>query len=100
MGMFDYIKVEIETPPLGSGIMFQTKSLHRQLFEYTITKDKRLILSKKFDGPQDKFVECSEDVKYSGILKFYEYRSDMDPNWYEYDATFENGVMVKIERAK
>lgn len=68
MGMYDYVKcrhkLPSDTPPgLGKDVLFQTKSLSRQMFTYTIHEDGSLGVD---DERQQKYAD-----NYSGEIVFY-----------------------------
>ncbi len=95
MGMFDYIKCEINLPDTNKKMqkrIFQTKSFGCFLDTYIITKDKKLILISK---------EGNKTITYHGDINFYTStgsHEDKTFKWYEYVARFTNGKVENIKK--
>jgi hypothetical protein len=127
MGMFDTISVSDSLPyseeMLSLGFVnkksFQTKDLGKSMAHYAIQdgllyiekykneewiegdKDSRDFLSRL--GHLERTGRYLEIVPHHGIISFYEYHQDVDGKWdcwVEFDATFTNGKVEKIELAE
>ena len=96
MGMFDYVRVELELPnrpPWASS--FQTKSRHRELATIVL----------KANGEVWEIDNLGDGEPYpamwTGELRFYDIPPD--PNrrgWVEYLAQVERGKVVRVEQVK
>mgnify|MGYP003319376994 CR=1 FL=1 len=104
MGVYDYLRVEMELPNVAYGrhvpeelvvntnSLFQTKSLDKDLKHYLLDKDGVL----RTNG---------EPVKFSGVLKFYTFdrfnygvsEATILGHWYEFRATLKKGVVQDCE---
>ncbi len=90
MGMFDYVRVEYSVPDMPpstlQNLMWQTKDLENQLFQYVVNKEGELTLhgeKQEFTGRLDL---CSmTGSPFSGDLKFY-----------DLFIQFEQGDLVRI----
>lgn len=120
MGMFDEIKVNLDLLPLNddernilANDIFQTKSLHRCMDEYEISKEGKLLLhsyriestpyepdnSKDWTvtfGKLKRIFERTSIVDYHGIINFY--GVGKDDKIYEFNAKFTDGNLVTIVR--
>jgi hypothetical protein len=99
MGMFDYIRCEIELPndKISQDDEFQTKSLHCALDHFTITKTGRLVAKPRkqldyLDAPAN---ERSEgiDVPFHGDMLMYRLEAD---KLADYVARFTHGTLEWI----
>ena len=98
MGMFDYVKCEVELPDGKTNeCEFQTKDFDDPYLEtYTITAEGRLIHDAvRYDiDPPDKHVG-KVDMNFHGVLNFYG-GLGVD-EWREFNAKFTDGKLVGIE---
>lgn len=123
MGMFDYIICEYPLPHKEvQDAQFQTKHLNCHMDNYTITKEGRLIWcrTRHKEVPEEerpyygkpewdkegfgmyiyrnigstKIVSVAQvDIQEHGSIRFY---IDVKSMWYEYEAIFEEGQIVKL----
>jgi hypothetical protein len=109
MGMFDYLKVEVELPDgtSGEGREFQTKDLESLLETYTITVDGKLIrhrVDMEWITDEAAFLggglhaipgtARDEDVPFHGDLTFY--GGVKDGFFRDYTARFTEGKLSRI----
>lgn len=126
MGMYDHIRCEYPLPdPIVQDELFQTKSLHRVLDEYTIASDGRLILhevryepvpaeDRPFYGTdewdENPFLQLigslrsvpldDVSVPYHGDIVFYTSLDADGRKWFEYRARFTEGALQWIRRVE
>lgn len=126
MGMYDYLRIGVDKLPvseeekriiIAENQEWQTKSLDCSLTEVTITDDGQLQV-KEYDletvpkeerpypdeegflgiiGSQKMVNIRIETLNYTGIINFY---TDINENWYEFDAEFIDGKLVSITGGK
>ena len=114
MGIFDIIIVEDKLPwtdeMWAEGLPnactdFQTKGLNNSLSTYKIEQGK-LWVQKFKEGKRgfdhtEQLGEYWEEISYHGVLAFYNYYQNDKPGnndcFIEFQATFTNGIMNKIE---
>lgn len=121
MGMFDNVIPECPLPDEAAKHVqeWQTKSFEQPfLHKYRITAEGRLLgelvhYEDRSDptAPEGSIAALAgcmtavhdgwEDTNYDGVLNFYGTTTpDWQGEWVEYDATFKNGQLEKIERMK
>ena len=112
MGMFDYLRVEIEIPGCGdcSAEEFQTKSLDNMMYNYVITTKGELYKeeweyewiednTRPLTGGYMKKIEGSYNRRYltefHGDVIFYDGRR-YNGKWRQYYARFTEGKLTKM----
>lgn len=112
--MFNYVNIDLSMLPctkeerddieLAGDYSFQTKSFQwPTLSTYDISQpikpgDCQLFrTSNDWREPVEERVEC-EPMKFTGLVTFY--GDGASGHWYEFDALFADGVLLKIERNK
>ena len=107
MGMFDWVKCEVELPDGFKSDSFQTKDMENLLCTYTITKEGRLIKTCPEWYIEEELPEIKEDTNFHGMFRFYGYEKGEKINdenfkfvWHEYNAKFTNGNLVSITKVE
>jgi hypothetical protein len=112
MGMFDYLRVEIEIPGCGdcSAEEFQTKDFENLMDQYVITKNGELYKEcweyKWIDDDSLQYIKSYLEripdsyrreylTNYHGDVNFYS-GSMIDSKWRDYYARFTDGKLTKI----
>lgn len=123
MGMYDSITINKKLLPVNenlknripNGQIYQTKSLSRLLYHYTINSSSLKIHKSEWedDGtyrdiagikfPNKKLIKkWTEKIDYTGKIVFYtdlDNLEEHDPNkWLEFEAKFISGKMINIKR--
>lgn len=95
--MFDWVNCDLPLEVDGYRLdhykgRFQTKDLNNLMETYTITKEKKLVLSS--NRFSDKL-----DLDFTGKINFYTFfiMEDDRQKWFEFIATFDKGMLVSIE---
>ena len=91
MGMFDWVKVEVDLPDeVDNTLDFQTKDFHCGLGSITINKAGRLIVPDCFNDGHIR------DSNFHGTFRLY--TATKDKEWIEFEATFREGQLQGFER--
>ena len=93
MGMFDYVRCEVELPDGFTGEL-QTKDLQCDLVTHVIREDGRLVVEQMDWRLTVKSQHVSD---FHGWLNFY---GGSHGDWHEYRAKFTDGHLVKIEQVE
>jgi hypothetical protein len=78
MGMYDEIKIHdnfLSDKLKGKDIIFQTKSLYNELFEFIIDENGNLMVNTNHESlpPLDRIKKEYKKVKYTGEIRCYNY---------------------------
>ena len=101
MGLFDTVCVLMPLPdfPAEAERDFQTKTLDDPYLRvYDLTADGRLVQIEA-GGHEPITGSLPHDTEFHGVLNFYTY-IDAVENWWEYNATFTDGLCVSVERVR
>lgn len=95
MGMFDSVRLEVSLPDDGDKLRghawWQTKDFDCIGELFTIAPDGQLYRD------HDRYCEgFGAPMPFTGIMNFY--TMDHEDNWFEYNATFSDGRLAKIDR--
>lgn len=111
MGMFDYVKVNMDLLPisddekklLGSNPGWQTKSHEDLMCVLEITDDFTLIYHREiweWDSSLKGLKFIRTDIENVPDAEIHFYATDKNNHWYEFDAVFEHGKLKSLKGGK
>lgn len=119
MGMFDYVKVNLTKLPVtaaelkalrrGSELQFQTKDFECKMATVELTDDGELVFH-NFDyswtdegtnafGMKGGLIHTNERDQKINLHGYFNFYTNCGNDWFEFNAKFTDGKLVKIERA-